>query len=32
MRFPEKKVNPFRNMFDQAAEVVEEKADDEIPF
>lgn len=32
LRFPEKKVNPFRNMFDQAAEVVEEKAEDEVPF
>lgn len=36
MRFKEfataKKVNAFRTMFDQAATVVSEKVDDEVPF
>lgn len=27
-----RKVNAFRNMFDQAAEVVEEKVNDDIPY
>lgn len=32
LRFPEKKVNPFRNAFDKAATIVSEVAEDEIPY